>query len=251
MKILCFATGYNKWLRRDGAEFKREMYRAMEVWQAMGHTVSSHVYDKKKTGVELRGETLGVLRAHDHCDMVAFFCHGGWRDLYGAGFNIWTSVLLVKALQRLFKDSDHRKVVLYACSCGRGKKKKWYMPGGNQKHVTMWGIRGEHGFAEMLHYHDQKLSGVSDHKPLQVYAHQTSGHTTRNPYLVKSNGSRTYAPWSVSTSPWAVSRFGARKNPKGRKRWLSWIKLMSKTNLRFTFPLKKDKQLKREVDAWL
>ena len=154
MEKLIFYWPHNSLLKRDGDEFTR---CALEY-----KDYSSRRYIiPKKSKLKRRQymlELLGKLKnTNEKFDRFAFFCHG-WPKSFDAGYSVENIGMLGRRLAAI---ANHgARVYLFCCKTGKL----------------------EDGLAA-------KLSLTSG---LPVFAHSTSGHTTRNPFKhVFTDGWRT------------------------------------------------------------
>jgi len=238
MKILAIyqSTGHGS------GEFKREAEKAADVWVDDGHTVSlmpvrRHFWRPWKMRKAISDAIVIECRDDNvrKFDAVAFFCHGTWKHLK-LGWNVWNVGELASLLGSVC--SRRPKIILYACSCGRGKfekKARWALP---RKHVAAGFAKGFDGFAFML-------ADAFDVDCIpRVYAHSAAGHTTKNPYMFDfydvvnvhndedKHIDRTGVIWKTSPN------------------WHRWFKLMrsESSTLRYRFPFMSDVELERELE---
>lgn len=181
--LICFAPKYNKILRRDADEFRREAADSGGVL---------HVFDNRIPKQERRLWVYARLAQHVNAQAVAFFCHG-WRTGMQAGFDLGTINRLADAITL----TGAWQVILYACRCADGPN------------------NGEGSFASMLRYAlVKRIDGAVD-----VFAHQKKGHTTANPRVIhytEHGGGRWLVPRdSTEWSAW-------RKALKGDLRLRFW-----------------------------
>lgn len=232
---ICIATEYNKPKKHDGDEFMREMHLFKKY---MKHKDNWIVEEKLKSRYNLRNNIEYILKDNPSYQNLIFFMHGSWRALLGAEYNIWSCWRLaetIKETANLFKQIN---IVLYACSCGRGKD-KW-----NRIHefntASNWEMRGEFGFAMRL-ANDLSELGIHDY---QIYAHIGSGHTTKYPHCVRITEfhklimRRKIVPYYS----WISTNF------KNKYQWNRWKKYIQKTKTgRFEAPFLTDIELAKVI----
>lgn len=210
-RILLFAHTRNRPGFHDGDEFKREMYKMAKVYP-----LNTSIECRKKA-YWLRRKMFTEAMTPAETKTIAIFCHGSKHWIYGIGYNrklIENLALLIHA------NTENVKIILYACSCGKGK--------GNQYPIGE--VPYNAGVAMMLADELAKL-----HIRFKIIAHTTRGHTTMNPNVVfieKKPGSIVkYFP--VKRVTW----WQGKKDPEGRKRWLKWVKMLrTDPTFRFRFP---------------
>jgi len=228
MKILAIyqSTGHGS------GEFTREANKAAEVWRSDGHGVSMvpikrHYWRPWKMRKQLATE-IEYPAYGNKFDAVAFFCHGTWKHLK-LGWHIWNVAELASLLGSVC--SDEPKVILYACSCGRGK----YEEGSRWKLLSKLMMRNDErgidGFAFML------SSAFRKYQSCEIFAHSSAGHTTKNPYVFRFDSS---------------SNCVARKAHvvRGSQNWRRWYESMrsESSTLRYRFPFMSDVELERELE---
>jgi len=164
-RMLAIYNGRNKKFRHDGDEFQRE---ALGWSKAQPEPVELVDVRDGKIRAEIRKMTDGL-------DVLAIFDHGTPKGLP----RMRESYRNVKGLAETIAGvTDRITVVLYACSCGRGW---WWNPARNTGTVecSAWEYSPKDGYAFALGCELTKL-----HVDIEIYAHTTAGHTTRNPNLV-------------------------------------------------------------------
>lgn len=151
--------------KRDGDEFKRQAGYAYQFYTSREHTV----YETAITGKNRFGKADNLLIDLDgdidaglKYDRINFFCHGGKRNLNRGMFDLNHILELSFVLSQLANPDC--KIVLYSC----------------------WTGALLDGFAHAL----------SMKTGLDVLAHTTRGHTTKNPRKVLFRG--IYWPGSLS-----------------------------------------------------
>lgn len=148
----------------------------------------------------------GLTRAGD-VDCVAIFCHG-WSDGMQLGFTRANVAHITDLIADRCQKTRAPIVALYACSTARSKK-----PGS---------VGGDGGFADTLR-DSLCANGMIN---CRVDAHDTAGHTTQNPYVVRFEGEGS--PVGGNGGRWIVA-------PKSEL-WPYWSKALRTTDLRFKFP---------------
>lgn len=228
---VCFATSYNHRFRHDGDEFMREMGK-FNQWNPNPTKLVPIL--KPSKDYSLRAQFKLNLEEHqDGFSTFVFFMHGTWRALLGVDYNIWTAHLMADLIDKNCGIAP-LNIVLYACSCGRGKG-AW-----NRIHEydlrSNRGMRGEFGFAMRL---AKSLSDISIHD-YRIYAHTGAGHTTRYPHCVWINEDsgiikrRKIVPYRSWASP----------DRKGRRQWLRWVNFLQQTKTgRFRAPFLTEAEL--------
>lgn len=145
------ASGY---FRKDGDEFVRQADYCERYYTGRGHdVVRAEIPKSKKTALQKRQWLFGVLDEdfffYTKYDRVIFLCHGHPKALNRkmiSDLNIEPFRIRVSRIA-----SDDCKIILFACKTGK--------------------LVDGTGFADKL----------SDRCGLNVVAHSTSGHTTKNP----------------------------------------------------------------------
>jgi hypothetical protein len=154
-----------------------------------------------------RALVLQTLRKHTQIETIVFFCHGH-PDKIQFGFDLATNSKLANAIQDATEGAESLDIILYACSCARNprvdQKKRWYFP--------TWDVT-DGCYAEDL----LDLLIYRNVPEPTIYAHYTSGHTTRNPYVLTFN---------VKYIEWMHQPFSIE--------WKTWVKAL-KGDLRFNF----------------
>jgi hypothetical protein len=214
-RIVLFATAKNRPGFKDGDEFVREM-------QAMSKKFDDPIMTRcYKRAYWLRRKEFLEDLIPTESKTIALFCHGSKHWIYGIGYNRVNINLLADQL----KDNCERAtIILYACSCGKGKGKN-YPVGSVPKKAGVAMM-----LSDALHKRGMKVKTI---------AHTTRGHATRNPNVVfieKKNALST--DFIVKkTVVKRVSWWKGRKDKIGRKRWLIWIKMLrNDPTFRFDFP---------------
>jgi len=186
---LCIATARNSWSTKGGGKWLHDGdYFVSEMTHFIRHEEVTHGADvvgkmyTNKNRLALRSRTIDDIQNNPGFDTLAFFCHGSWKWLFGTGHQIWNLSELASAIASscyIDKRAQRRvTIVLYACSCGRGK---WVLPWSKRRAlVERTSIQGQHGFAHMLSA-ELGARGVVAH----VFAHTAKGDTTRNPLLCR------------------------------------------------------------------
>lgn len=236
MKILAIyqSTGHGS------GEFTREAKKATKVWWDEGHEVwlapvKYHRWRQWKMRDRLKRVVNEYMGHGVKFDAVAFFCHGTWKHLK-LGWHIWNVGELASLLGSVC--SRRPKIILYACSCGRGKfekKARWALP---RKSVAAGFAKGFDGFAFML-------ADAFDVDCIpRVYAHSAAGHTTKNPYMFDF-----YDVVNVhNDEDRHIDRVGVVwKTSPNWDRWFMRMRSESST-LRYRFPFMSDVELERELE---
>lgn len=133
--------------KRDADEFRREARKFIANYG--GDLVT---FDNRKQMPDRRRDVAEQLSDCAETNVAAFFCHG-WKSGLQAGYRISDIDELAASLEILGIDT----VCLYACLCASGPR------------------NGEGSFASQL----RRAMG-----PVDVWAHATRGHTTKNPDVV-------------------------------------------------------------------
>ncbi len=176
---LCIAYARNSWwesrkrFRKDGDEFVREANRFAGGFDKNGIDAVVRQYTSKNR-LALRSMTIEDIADNAGFKTLAFFCHGSWKHMYGTGHQIWNVTELARAIS--LDCVGDPTILLFACSCGRGKK---VPPLKKRKAIVVRArVFGKDGFAARL---SAELGGLGVRA--KVFAHTTKGHTTRNPML--------------------------------------------------------------------
>lgn len=151
MRALIICTAKNRIGKHDGDEFKREALRFSVLHKADGLYFRGEWPGKRRQLTETFLRKAGELGGP--VDVVAFFGHGGARDLYCTGHSRRHIPALADALAACLRKDRPVYVVLYCCLTGRG-----------------------FGFADEL---DAALEARG--LDVRTISHTTAGHTTRNP----------------------------------------------------------------------
>ena len=192
-------------------EFDRESLAFRRFWNVANHW--SLAVDDQANKSSKRAAVLGFLEKlgaekSRWFDCVAVFCHG-LRNSIQLGFDVDNVDDLGAAINKVVKPLG--RVVLYCCSTAKGFDSD----------------TDSKCFAREL-----QRSLIVD-----VYAHSTAGHTTRNPYTVKVHGfHRQDAEYLVKpkSDQW--------------KTWNSELHALDKSgDIRFMFPFMTSEQ----IDHWL
>ena len=228
MQIIAFATTKV----RGGKYFRDEMYRFAVCREKLGDSVQCiEVEFKKARDVwwEVQAKLSGVK-----VGAIVFFAHGTWKSIKGAGADIYNCSTLADRIMC----TGARTVVLYSCSCGRGKF-EW--PYGNEvkEYRGAGKVKPRDGVALRL---GDELA--IDGYPCQIVAHTCYGDTTHNPYAcrVSSLGFN-----GVVRTP-VVARVKAKQYPKGAERWAKWRKALKETDLKYNFPFMGDVEIIDHLD---
>lgn len=208
MKALVVTPSHNSPLKggrtkRDADEFKREAGRFVDVHASLAVRVEFPSLAPfgsrlKYLADEVKGQVTAPI------DVAAIFCHG-WRT----GLQCGATLARVEEFAAILRGTGARHVILYACSAGRDADAR-------QDDDVLAGPGGEGGFADALR----------DALGVDVWAHATDGHTTRNPFVRLFRGVEAGhglgGEWHVEpgSDGWAAWRRALREHP----------------TLRFTFP---------------
>lgn len=236
MTQLLFATARNslwrKWIsgkitfKKDGDYFVREMEAMGDQW-----VNPTMVKCYKKAYWLRRKEFLMGLKETLDPRTIAIFCHGSKNWIFGIGYNKKN----IERLAQHIKDTGTKKVfiVLYACSCGRGKGDRY--PIGD--------VPRKAGIAMML-ANELAIRNVT----FKIIAHTTKGRATMNPNCVFITKELDMIFKQIVIP--RVTRWQGKKNPKGRVRWLEWIRLLRENaTFRFRFPYWDQRQVEDIVDG--
>jgi len=204
-RMLAIYNGRNKKFRHDGDEFQRE---ALGWSKAQPEPVELVDVRDGKIRAEIRKMTDGL-------DVLAIFDHGTPKGLP----RMRESYRNVKGLAETIAGvTDRITVVLYACSCGRGWW--WWKPKNKKyKRCAPREYNPRDGYAMALACELLKI-GVT----VEVWAHLTTGHTTRNPHVVWAGHAVPYniitrqRPLSPGTPEWKQWKIDMR----GPKRFTFW-----------------------------
>ena len=197
---------------KGGKEFLREAEAFCDHRSQLGETVEL-VTLKKAPQWKLRQDVLtSILNCQHKIDKLAFFCHGRPKWLR-CGFHVWNVDLLADFIaQRCGRRLD---IALYACSTGRELRSyPWRLTSKEWKRSA---LPGKAGFAARL------TGALLDRGvDVEVFAHSSKGHTTRNPYCYRFCGdlARVYRVPIVQ---------------RGGVEWKAW-KTALKTEKRFDVP---------------
>ncbi len=177
-------------------------------------------FDNRAPFAARRREVLGELeRARDRNspNTVAFFCHG-WVDGIQAGFKRRHCKQLASVIRPLgFGDPI---VPLYCCSTGDDEFDDPQSAVGSPWHDGCG--PGEGSFADKLRDELCADGGIY----CRVVAHETVGHTTRNPYVLLFDGMGSsyggvggYMPVAQRSKIWRAWKRALRKDPDFRFRF--------------------------------
>jgi hypothetical protein len=223
MNSLILADVRNRLFKRDGEEFKREAYKAANLWLDDGEC-EVHELKSKRFWAKNIQSTKAISNYRGAIDRFALFSHGTW-GWNSAGFYKWNCKDLAQAL--VAKANNKLEIVLYSCQNGRSR---WTRKDLN-KPVNQ--VTYKDGFAAQLcaELHRRGMDPI-------IWAHTTRGHLSRNPYLVRI--------W--------VDRHGyLRRNTvvktKPATKWRAWRGLL-KTNFRFEFPGMLLHEIRERLALW-
>ncbi len=194
MNSLAFVPLYNTGKKRD----------ATGAFQPEAHAWSLVVGGAEIVGVDnhqqppaRRRAVLGAIREH-RPERVAFFCHG-WTGGVQVGFDVSS----LRGLAEALASCSAPNVTLYCCLTGKGEGD------------------GDGGFADRLR--DALCAAGATY--CRVDAHTTAGHTTRNPYVRRFEGSGS--PVGATGGQWIVA--------PGSSIWGRWRRALT-GDLRFRYP---------------
>lgn len=237
MSTVLFATAKNSiWrklisgkvtFKKDGDEFVREMNHMIS-------TLGDHVFYSakcyKKKYWARRIAFLKELKNAHNPNTIVLFCHGSKNRIFGIGYGLVNIDMLAQHIADNVNGSV--SIILYACSCGKGK--------GDRYHIGEVPVKA--GVAMRLGDELARL-GVD----FKIVAHISKGHATENPncvYITK-NGVSIHKQIVVERVTW----WGGKKDPTGRKRWLTWVKMLkTNENFRFRFPFMSQIQIHQLLD---
>jgi hypothetical protein len=192
--LILYATKTEKEFEREAERF-RKFHKIPKV--------NMVPIDCSKPLWRRRNQVVIEFNRRQDLETVAIFCHG-WPRRIQFGFNLENIQLLVNVIRnRTLPDAN---IVLYCCSCARrpglDPKKQIYFPAFR---IT------EGSFAEQLVFE----SGGGR----VVWGHYNSGHTTKNPYILRTYG---YGFTDWAEIPHSIY-------------WAKWARKMRTTNFRFKF----------------
>jgi len=151
MKTLVVCTTKNKFGKKDGAEFLREATLFSKLHNGQGLYYKSEAPWTRRRLCEQFFRSAGELGGP--VDAVAFFGHGGSRDLYCSGHSLRHIPKLADALRSCLRHDRECYVLLFACLTGKG-----------------------FGFADKL---DEALEARGLN--VKTISHTTAGHVDKNP----------------------------------------------------------------------
>lgn len=198
MNILSLAPMFNTGGKKDATgAFKPEAKAFSAHYPQYNHTVD--YIDNKGTKANMRKEVIDNIRKCQP-DVLAFFCHG-WKTGIQFGFNLTNLVEIVDSFPT---GNLAPVVVIYGCLTADGT-----------------GPGGDGGFADIL----RDTFCQKGFRHVQVDAHVTPGHATRNPNVRRFEGK--------GSSSGGVG--GYYLVSPGSKLWKPWVAAL-KTDFRFDFP---------------
>jgi hypothetical protein len=231
MHYLTLATAINKKGRRDGDYFCSEMFRGKSVWlkenliTTIGHDkLKARKAPARRAAVR---EAIEQFGGNSHLDVFAIFGHGLWNALPAAGYNNWNVRDLAHTLSRVTQEI---KIILYCCSCGRGKG-QFKKPDIKLPSTNIAEVPGKAGWA-------MRLAGALQEMGLgfEIFAHTTAGKTAKNPFLVRIYQDEDFSIVREQVVPY-VSKWQRHNDPAGRRRWVAWQDLVRNDPVfRFQFP---------------
>jgi hypothetical protein len=228
MTYLAVATAINKIGRRDGKYFCAEM----DAFADCVHVSQSckKVRLKRKGAFARRVDLKKAIRSRKILNTLAIFGHGTWRSLPAGGFNLWNIAELAHEIELRSGQSREIRIILYACSCGAGRKKykdaDIALPSTDNEEVS-----GHAGFA-------MRLAGALQERGVgfTIFAHLNRGKAAKNPFVVRIYENSNMNIVRRQVIPF-VSWWRRKKNPDGRRCWLTWKRLLANDpTFRFEFP---------------
>lgn len=212
--IISFAPMFDSPLRKDATKaFLPEAERFSERHGGRLFKIDNSLPDWQRADLV----QFALSKANIHAtpwEAIAFFCHGTKRNIQ-LGFNVKN----IDALAQTIRETSRPDVVvaLYCCSTAM----PWISgaPG------------GEGGFADVLR---DAIGGQC-----VVWAHETKGHTTKNPRAIAFYG----ADAGVKHTGRAVF---PKRSGAARAQWQRWIARL-KTDYRFDFPFRTLDEIRSEV----
>lgn len=207
---VCFAPKYNSKGKHDATgAFQPEMKKFSGVGVLFDNHATKH--EQRCTvlnAIELQAEKHGKINC------VAFFCHG-WKTGIQPGFNLQNVDELALAIST--HCLSNVKVVLFCCSVAGGP-----------------GPGGDGGFADILR---DRLCALGS-KWCRVYGHDRKGHTTNNPFVRVFEGRGS--PLGATGGQYLV-------DPKNKKAFSTWRRLLRTTNLKWRFPFMEISEVHDEI----
>lgn len=202
MRILSLVAKHNTGTKRDATgAFIPEAEAFTDYMNSRGASITAWIafVDNKENKAKMRNKVIEFIVQHQP-DVLAFFCHG-WKTGIQFGFDLKNSVEIVNAFPKM---NIAPIIIIYGCLTADGG-----------------GPGGDGGFADNLR--DQFCQAGLRH--VQVDAHVTAGHTTRNPNVRRFEGR--------GSSSGGVGGYYLVE-PKS-KLWKPWVASL-KTPFRFDFP---------------
>lgn len=235
---LIFADSSNRKGKSDGDEFVNE---AIALWKASvtlnigdytRETIEKSTHAKRFKRYEKessnRNSIIGFIDGAYDLKSVSILCHG-WQTGISLGFRSRRNGRTTVEVEQLAKaiaescSGGNITVRLFCCLAGRSaykwwkKKSIWSMQDRtkNVEDVQITNPTWRDGFAMHL-CGELKKRGVD----ATIYAHLTSGHSTRNPYKVEI---KSYADTDEAGNVYISRRRIVGKGP----RWRRWIEFLS------------------------
>lgn len=201
----------DKITRKEKRDWSNAFLTEAQAFAKMVGTVRMTQIDVSRPMARRRRESLDAVALARHklggpLSGLAIFCHG-WCD----GIQIGWTRRTCGEVARVLADSCLRdlRVALYCCSTGSTDTGA---PG------------GDGGFADTLRDHLCR-AGLVD---CQVDAHDTPGHTTRNPRVRRFRGQGS--PTGGQGGQWIVE-------PGRAPLWGKWVKALQSSDLRLRYPV--------------
>jgi hypothetical protein len=198
MNILAFAPLYNSENKKDATgAFQPEAELFLKFHSS--DLTNPILIDNKQSKKKMMSDVVSNIDKYQP-EMLAFFCHG-WKTGIQFGFNLKNLVEIVK----VFPTNNIAPIVcIYGCLTADGD-----------------GPGGDGGFADTL----RDTFCQNGFRHVQVDAHVTAGHATRNPFVRRFEGKGS--PVGGVGGYYLVQ-------PKS-KLWKAWQKGLT-GSLRFRFP---------------
>lgn len=200
MNILSIAPMHNTGNKKDATGAFIPEAKAFNKFHADSFdTFGPVLIDNKQSKAKMRADVVSAIEKYQP-EMLAVFCHG-WKTGIQFGFDRKNLVEMVTAFP---SNNIAPLVCIYGCLTADGDA-----PG------------GDGGFADVLRDAFCEIG----FRNCQVDAHETAGHTTRNPFVRRFEGK--------GSSTGGVGGYYLVQ-PKS-KPWGAWQKAL-KGDLRFNFP---------------
>ena len=192
MAFLIFTPDRDKTRRDYSLVFKPEAEKFARVHADLDCEI--HEIDVSKNMAARRRQTMGIVNESGNIDGIAMFMHG-WSRGIQCGLRLQD----VKAFAEAVADNtqcgkypeEKLEVILYCCLTADA-------PGGDKAQQKQSGPGGDGGFADRVRDEFCKV-GLPW---IEVFAHTTKGHSTRNPYVRSFNGDGS--PLGAVDGQWVV-----------------------------------------------